>query len=43
MRATHAATLAALLVLPLSACTTAQLRMPEGFAADAAVYEVSGH
>lgn len=43
MRATHAATLAALLVLPLSACTTAQLRMPEGFATDAAVYEVSGH
>lgn len=27
----------------LSACTTAQMRMPEGFAADAPVYEVSGH
>lgn len=31
------------LLLVLSACTPAQMRMPEGFAADAAAYEVSGH
>ncbi len=33
-----------LLLLPLlPACTPAQMRMPDGFAADAVAYEVSGH
>lgn len=43
MRATVLAATAVVLIVPLSACTTAQLRMPEGFAPDAVVYEVSGH
>ncbi|AKC87086.1 hypothetical protein [Pseudoxanthomonas suwonensis] len=43
MRMTLVAVVPLLLVIPLSACTTAQVRMPEGFAADAVAYEVSGH
>ena len=43
MRATVTAAVALLLVVPLSACTPAQLRMPEGFSAQAVAYEVSGH
>lgn len=43
MRTILLAAVSLLLVVPLSACTTAQLRMPEGFSADAVAYEVSGH
>ncbi len=44
MRATSLAAIVLLPVLPLlSACTTAQMRMPEDFGADTVAYEVSGH
>lgn len=42
MRTIVPATLASV-VVSLAACTTAQLRMPDGFDAEAVAYEVSGH
>ncbi len=43
MRLTSVAATAVLLVVSLSSCTTAALRLPDGFGADAVAYEVSGH
>lgn len=43
MRTPLLAVASLLLVFTLPACTTAEMRMPEGFAADAVAYGVSGH
>lgn len=43
MRAIFVAAIPALLAVSLSACTPAQVRMPEGFGPNAVAYDVSGH